>query len=267
VLARGAVRCWGTGGINSLGYGNTDSIGDDELPASAGDVPLGPGTVVDVATGGSHICARFAGGGVRCWGGGAAGQLGQGTIDTIGDDELPESIGDIALSACTWPVQCTSSAPFACAPDPFEPNDTRGAAAAVGQWTTNLTLCPGEDDWYAVPVADRGLGRMQYHVALYHDSIGDICGLCTLAVEACPSNTVSVDIYNAQTGALLATQTRTRGFSWLQGEDEQPVDLLIRVYGGASAGFPYNLEVIVDEWISSCDNGDCALPEFCDTHC
>ncbi len=38
VLRNGAIRCWGAGEQN--GYGNTETIGDDETPASAGDVPI-----------------------------------------------------------------------------------------------------------------------------------------------------------------------------------------------------------------------------------
>ena len=38
----GAVRCWGLGGDGRLGYGNLETIGDDEDPADAGDVPLLP---------------------------------------------------------------------------------------------------------------------------------------------------------------------------------------------------------------------------------
>ena len=37
-LASGALRCWGDGFGNKLGYGNTEAIGDNESPASAGDI-------------------------------------------------------------------------------------------------------------------------------------------------------------------------------------------------------------------------------------
>ena len=40
--ADGAVRCWGDGGDGRLGYGNTNNIGDDEPPSTAGNVPLLP---------------------------------------------------------------------------------------------------------------------------------------------------------------------------------------------------------------------------------
>lgn len=36
----GSVRCWGNAGEGRLGYGNLSFIGDDETPASVGDVPL-----------------------------------------------------------------------------------------------------------------------------------------------------------------------------------------------------------------------------------
>ena len=39
-LENGSLRCWGADGSGQLGYGNTDSIGDTELPFTAGDVPL-----------------------------------------------------------------------------------------------------------------------------------------------------------------------------------------------------------------------------------
>lgn len=40
LLVDGTVRCWGLGMHGSLGYGNTETIGDDETPASAGPVSL-----------------------------------------------------------------------------------------------------------------------------------------------------------------------------------------------------------------------------------
>jgi alpha-tubulin suppressor-like RCC1 family protein len=40
LLATGAVRCWGFGFRGQLGYGDQSTIGDDETPASVGDVPI-----------------------------------------------------------------------------------------------------------------------------------------------------------------------------------------------------------------------------------
>jgi hypothetical protein len=40
LLTTGAVRCWGSANSGQLGYANTTRIGDDETPASAGDVDV-----------------------------------------------------------------------------------------------------------------------------------------------------------------------------------------------------------------------------------
>lgn len=40
LLESGAVRCWGRNGSGLLGYDRQDDVGNDEEPASAGDLPL-----------------------------------------------------------------------------------------------------------------------------------------------------------------------------------------------------------------------------------
>ena len=40
LLASGGLRCWGLAAFGRLGYGNETPIGDDEVPAVAGDVPF-----------------------------------------------------------------------------------------------------------------------------------------------------------------------------------------------------------------------------------
>jgi cysteine-rich repeat protein len=88
LLDDGAVQCWGLATDGQLGYGNVVRIGDDETPASAGDVDVG-GDAVQIAAGASHTCALLDTGAVRCWGDNAFGQLGLAHTDTIGDDEIP----------------------------------------------------------------------------------------------------------------------------------------------------------------------------------
>ncbi|WP_419947849.1 RCC1 domain-containing protein [Candidatus Palauibacter sp.] len=104
LLDTGKVRCWGYNGAEwdpatasasganfGLGYGARDTsepIGDDETPASMGDLPL-PGTATRLAAGGYHACAIMEDGDVRCWGLNFYGALGhgQGAGTHIGDDE------------------------------------------------------------------------------------------------------------------------------------------------------------------------------------
>ena len=94
----GTVRCWGYGGDAALGYGNTQSIGDDEDPAAAGPVALGAGrTAVAVAAGTVHTCALLDNGAVRCWGFGGDGRLGYGNVDNIGDDEKPADVPPVSF--------------------------------------------------------------------------------------------------------------------------------------------------------------------------
>jgi alpha-tubulin suppressor-like RCC1 family protein len=96
LLQTGAVRCWGMNSSGQLGYGHTNDIGDNETPASAGDVPVG-GKVVQIAAGRNHSCALLDTGNVRCWGAADSGQLGYGNTKSIGDSETPASAGDVPI--------------------------------------------------------------------------------------------------------------------------------------------------------------------------
>ena len=92
----GSVRCWGRGEQGQLGYGDTHDVGDDEFPVVAGTVALG-GPAEQIVAGGWHTCARLVGGDVRCWGRGANGQLGYGSIKNVGDDEPPVAWAPVSL--------------------------------------------------------------------------------------------------------------------------------------------------------------------------
>lgn len=99
VLESGAVRCWGGNSISGnswLGYGDGEMVGDDERPAQAGDIEIG-GRVQEISTGAfrSSACAIMENEAVRCWGSNDNGQLGYGHTQNIGDDEHPESAGEV----------------------------------------------------------------------------------------------------------------------------------------------------------------------------
>lgn len=90
----GSVRCWGSNFAGQLGYGHTNTIGDDEHPASAAPVDVG-GSVVQLAAGDRHACALLSTGEARCWGDNASGQLGYGHMRIVGDNESPSSAGSV----------------------------------------------------------------------------------------------------------------------------------------------------------------------------
>ena len=97
-LTGGQVHCWGYGGNGQLGYGNTRSIGDNEVPRAAGPVDLGAGrTATAISAGDVHTCALLDNGTVRCWGFGANGRLGYGNTQAVGDNETPGSVGPVDL--------------------------------------------------------------------------------------------------------------------------------------------------------------------------
>jgi alpha-tubulin suppressor-like RCC1 family protein len=92
LLDDATVRCWGIASAGQLGYGNGNTIGDDETPASAGPVPIG-GPVLSLGAGWTHTCAILTGGQVKCWGRGNEGRLGYGNVAWLGLLNTPESVG------------------------------------------------------------------------------------------------------------------------------------------------------------------------------
>jgi alpha-tubulin suppressor-like RCC1 family protein len=73
LLTTGGVRCWG---LNSHGeIGDDTELQVDRRSPAATDVLAG---AASLAAGLTHVCARMTSGGVRCWGGNDAGQLGDG---------------------------------------------------------------------------------------------------------------------------------------------------------------------------------------------
>jgi alpha-tubulin suppressor-like RCC1 family protein len=76
LLTTGAVRCWGNSGNGQLGYGNGNTLGDNEPINNLANVSL-TGTVRKIVAGEYHTCALTDVGTLRCWGRGIEGQLGQ----------------------------------------------------------------------------------------------------------------------------------------------------------------------------------------------
>jgi alpha-tubulin suppressor-like RCC1 family protein len=74
----GTVQCWGRNASGALGNGSTV---DSPLPVDVLSAPGGPplGSVTGLALGRQHSCLVTGAGGVKCWGLGGSGQLGDGT--------------------------------------------------------------------------------------------------------------------------------------------------------------------------------------------
>ena len=70
LLANGAVRCWGKGTNGELGNNDTS---DRSVPVDVTGLSSGAAAI---AAGDGHTCALLTNGGVKCWGGGRYGQLG-----------------------------------------------------------------------------------------------------------------------------------------------------------------------------------------------
>lgn len=85
VTTRGAAMCWGYGARGRLGNGSSD---DALTPTVVTGLESG---VASVAVGSSHACAVTVSGGVKCWGSGSLGQLGNG--DTSYQDTPVDVIG------------------------------------------------------------------------------------------------------------------------------------------------------------------------------
>jgi alpha-tubulin suppressor-like RCC1 family protein len=111
LLDTGKVRCWGGNAKGQLGYGHTRDIGDDEAPASAGDVPLDE-PVTQIAAGDAYTCALMASGRVRCWGGSPEGETGHGLDHrNIGDDEAPTAFPALELGGRITQLAGASGSP------------------------------------------------------------------------------------------------------------------------------------------------------------
>lgn len=86
--SNGEVRCWGANDRGQIGDGDMDTV---QLGASA---VLGVTDAIAVGVGRDHACVALAGGGARCWGDNASGQLGDGFTRSSNEPVDVESLAD-----------------------------------------------------------------------------------------------------------------------------------------------------------------------------
>lgn len=77
------------------------------------DATCRPSGVASVSTGDGTSCALTLAGNVKCWGRSESGQLGRGDVVTIGDDELPATVGFVALKGRALEIHTNGEQTFA----------------------------------------------------------------------------------------------------------------------------------------------------------
>jgi alpha-tubulin suppressor-like RCC1 family protein len=88
----GGVKCWGRNNNGQLGNGtNTNS----NVPVAVVDGSGLLSGVIAITAGGFHTCALTSAGGVKCWGAGFGGELGNGVA---GDSNVPTDVIDRSAS-------------------------------------------------------------------------------------------------------------------------------------------------------------------------
>lgn len=98
LLADHTVRCWGANDAGQAAAGPRTAIGDEKDELSTVEALDVGGSVAQIEAGGFHTCALRQDGGIRCWGDGADGKLGQGDTQTRGTalNDL-DGLQDVAL--------------------------------------------------------------------------------------------------------------------------------------------------------------------------
>ena len=113
LLSDGNVRCWGNNTYGQLGLSNTNTIGDNEVPSSQPVVNFG-GVATKLASGALHTCVLKSDNNVSCWGLGLFGRLGYGNTNTVGDDEHPSVVGNVATGVSSDIIQIAAGTNHTC---------------------------------------------------------------------------------------------------------------------------------------------------------
>lgn len=172
LLENGDVKCWGTGNWGQLGQGHTKHIGDEpgEMGNNLPPIDLGTGrTATQISVGALHVCALLDDGTVKCWGRGTLGQLGQGTIENVGDapNEMGINLSPIDLGTGQTALQVSAGGTHTCAilDDGMVKCWGSGGRGQLGQGhTEHLGDEPGEMGDNLSPI-DLGTGRTALQVS------------------------------------------------------------------------------------------------------
>ena len=111
LTTEGGVKCWGKGGKGELG--STTQKEENPAPVVVMGADSQPLTgVVQITAGNRFNCAVTTSGGVKCWGAGEQGQLGNGSLEA---KNIPVDVVDADNKPLTGIVQITAGHDHACA--------------------------------------------------------------------------------------------------------------------------------------------------------
>jgi len=176
LLDNGDLKCFGKGEYGQLGYGNTDSLGDeagemgDDLPA----VDLGTGrSAVQVAAGREHTCVLLDNGDLKCFGRSNFGQLGYGNENSLGDEagEMGDALPAVDLGSGRSAVKVAAGGSHTCVL--LDNGDLKCFGLGLyGQLGGGNTDYMGDDTGEMgddLPAVDLGTGRSAVKVAVGED--------------------------------------------------------------------------------------------------
>ena len=105
-------KCWGNNQVGQLGNGSTTAYGRGAMAASLPSVNVDLNEVFEFRTYDQHMCAKNAGGTLKCWGRNSQGQLGTG--DTLTRGNTSQTSGsNIPFIQLDLPISFLSSGPLA----------------------------------------------------------------------------------------------------------------------------------------------------------
>ncbi|MCK5802944.1 MAG: PPC domain-containing protein, partial [Lentisphaeria bacterium] len=173
--------------------------------------------------------------------------------DCTGYDEICRNGCCVEDESCYTDYNCSAgescingwcTANTACVDDTYEDNDSAANAYRLSQTANTtvdypgLSVCSGDEDWFALPVPAGHSIRVQI---FFSDSAGD----------------VDMKLYDSPTGSYIDSSGSTSDGEEVY-ERDTPVDTtyLVEVYGFSGASNTYDMRVTIEELIDPCNTPD-----------
>lgn len=225
VLSIGTLKCWGDNTVGQLGIGYYG--GNSTAPMAT--MSITPSVASKIAAGNTHSCVTTGAGGVKCWGNGGGGQVGDGSaqlynpspVDVAGSFSGATGIGAGQMHSCavvSGAVQCWGA----------------NGGGEIGDGTTQ---------WRTTPVTTTGLESGAAGIATLSGQTSHTCAVMVSGAARCwganawgqvgdgslITQTVPVSVVSLDVGvaALSGGQTHTCALM---------TDGAVKCWGGNSRG-------------------------------